>query len=324
MADIVTEQWIQFRHLKQALMGVLVVAVNMLLSPVKKYHLQLQDFVRQEMEKTQLTAFYTSEELVFFLMADIVTEQWIQFRHLEQALMGVLVVAVNMLLSPVKKYHLQLQDFVRQEMEKTQLTAFYTSEELVFFLMADIVTEQWIQFRHLEQALMGVLVVAVNMLLSPVKKYHLQLQDFVRQEMEKTQLTAFYTSEELVFFLMADIVTEQWIQFRHLEQALMGVLVVAVNMLLSPVKKYHLQLQDFVRQEMEKTQLTAFYTTTDYVYIATDYAFIATDYADIATDYAYITTDYAFIATDYLYIATDYAYIATDYSYIATDYAHKS
>ncbi|CAM8940130.1 unnamed protein product [Rhodiola kirilowii] len=93
--------------------------------------------------------------------------------------------------------------------------------------MADIVSEQWIQFRHLEQALMGVLVVAripllldqhlsqnmpaiklywskvlhqVNMLLSAVKKYHLQLQDFVRQEMEKTQLTAFYTSEELVFF----------------------------------------------------------------------------------------------------------------------------
>ncbi|CAM8989697.1 unnamed protein product [Rhodiola kirilowii] len=91
--------------------------------------------------------------------------------------------------------------------------------------MADIVTEQWIQFRHLEQALMGVLRMPllldqhlsqnmpaiklywskvlnqVNMLLSAVKKYHLQLQDFVRQEMEKTQLTVFYTSEELVFFL---------------------------------------------------------------------------------------------------------------------------
>ncbi|CAM8993094.1 unnamed protein product [Rhodiola kirilowii] len=73
---------------------------------------------------------------------------------------------------------------------------------------------------------------------------------------------------------MADIVTEQWIQFRHLEQALMGVLRMPllldqhlsqnmpaiklywskvlhqVNMLLSAVKKYHLQLQDFVRQEM--------------------------------------------------------------------------
>ncbi|CAM8883447.1 unnamed protein product [Rhodiola kirilowii] len=167
---------------------------------------------------------------------------------------------------------------------------------------------------------------------------------------------------------MADIVTEQWIQFRHLELALMGVLVVAiktvdterqlclqkcslfeVNMLLSAVKKYHLQLQDFVRQEMEKIQLTAFYTSeelvlfsaghcslsfcitrilekhdsfttdyaytaTDYVYIATDYEFIATNYADIATDYAYIATDYAFIATYYVYIATDYAYIATDYA----------
>ncbi|CAM8952223.1 unnamed protein product [Rhodiola kirilowii] len=93
---------------------------------------------------------------------------------------------------------------------------------------------KWIQFRHLEQALMGVLVVArmpllldqhlsqnipaiklywskvlhqVNMLLSAVKKYHLQLQDFVRQEMEKTQLTAFYTSEELVFFLASGLLT---------------------------------------------------------------------------------------------------------------------
>ncbi|CAM8881077.1 unnamed protein product [Rhodiola kirilowii] len=47
----------------------------------------------------------------------------------------------------------------------------------------------------------------VNMLLSPVKKYHLQLQDFVRQEMEKTQLTAFYTSEELVFFLASGLLT---------------------------------------------------------------------------------------------------------------------
>ncbi|CAM8950033.1 unnamed protein product [Rhodiola kirilowii] len=90
------------------------------------------------------------------------------------------------------------------------------------------------KFRHLEQALMGVLVVArmpllldqhlsqnipaiklywskvlhqVNMLLSAVKKYHLQLQDFVRQEMEKTQLTAFYTSEELVFFLASGLLT---------------------------------------------------------------------------------------------------------------------
>ncbi|KAL9680130.1 hypothetical protein QQ045_018008 [Rhodiola kirilowii] len=47
----------------------------------------------------------------------------------------------------------------------------------------------------------------VNMLLSAVKKYHLQLQDFVRQEMEKTQLTAFYTSEELVFFLASGLLT---------------------------------------------------------------------------------------------------------------------
>ncbi|CAM8986006.1 unnamed protein product [Rhodiola kirilowii] len=97
--------------------------------------------------------------------------------------------------------------------------------------MADIVTEQWIQFRHLEQALMGVLRMPllldqhlsqnmpaiklywskvlhqVNMLLSAVKKYHLQLQDFVRQEMEKTQLTVFYTSEELVFFLASGLLT---------------------------------------------------------------------------------------------------------------------
>ncbi|KAL9666393.1 hypothetical protein QQ045_000723 [Rhodiola kirilowii] len=152
--------------------------------------------------------------------------------------------------------------------------------------------------------------------------------------------------------VMADIVSEQWIQFRRLEQALMGVLRMPllldqhlsqnmpaiklywskvlhqVNMLLSAVKKYHLQLQDFVRQEMEKTQLTAFYTIIVlYLFVSPKFwknDSFTTDYAYTATDYVYIATDYAFIAKDYADIATYYAYIATDYAYIATDYAYKS
>ncbi|CAM8998223.1 unnamed protein product [Rhodiola kirilowii] len=110
-------------------------------------------------------------------MADIVTEQWIQFRHLEQALLGVQIKTV---------------DTARQ----------ICLQKCSFFERMPLLLDQ-----HLSQNMPAIklywskVLHQVNMLLSAVKKYHLQLQDFVRQEMEKTQLTAFYTSEELVFFL---------------------------------------------------------------------------------------------------------------------------
>ncbi|CAM8994871.1 unnamed protein product [Rhodiola kirilowii] len=110
-------------------------------------------------------------------MADIVTEQWIQFRHLEQALLGVQIKTV---------------DTARQ----------LCLQKCSFFERMPLLLDQ-----HLSQNMPAIklywskVLHQVNMLLSAVKKYHLQLQDFVRQEMEKTQLTAFYTSEELVFFL---------------------------------------------------------------------------------------------------------------------------
>ncbi|KAL9683403.1 hypothetical protein QQ045_015225 [Rhodiola kirilowii] len=116
---------------------------------------------------------------------------------------------------------------------------------------------------------------------------------------------------------MGDIVTEQWIQFRHLEQALMGV---PCNTILgSASSDYAYIATDYAFIATEYADIA-----TDYAYIATDYAFIATDYAYIATDYACIATDFAYIATNYAYIATDYTCIATDYAYIATDYAYKS
>ncbi|CAM8991561.1 unnamed protein product [Rhodiola kirilowii] len=110
-------------------------------------------------------------------MADIVTEQWIQFRHLEQALLGVQIKTVD---------------------TERQLCL----QKCSFFERMPLLLDQ-----HLSQNMPAIklywskVLHQVNMLLSAVKKYHLQLQDFVRQEMEKTQLTAFYTSEELVFFL---------------------------------------------------------------------------------------------------------------------------
>ncbi|CAM8998222.1 unnamed protein product [Rhodiola kirilowii] len=116
-------------------------------------------------------------------MADIVTEQWIQFRHLEQALLGVQIKTV---------------DTARQ----------ICLQKCSFFERMPLLLDQ-----HLSQNMPAIklywskVLHQVNMLLSAVKKYHLQLQDFVRQEMEKTQLTAFYTSEELVFFLASGLLT---------------------------------------------------------------------------------------------------------------------
>ncbi|CAM8998224.1 unnamed protein product [Rhodiola kirilowii] len=131
-------------------------------------------------------------------MADIVTEQWIQFRHLEQALLGVQIKTV---------------DTARQIcLQKSAVLPLLPNERVNPFL-CHLQRMPLLLDQHLSQNMPAIklywskVLHQVNMLLSAVKKYHLQLQDFVRQEMEKTQLTAFYTSEELVFFLASGLLT---------------------------------------------------------------------------------------------------------------------
>ncbi|XP_058201789.1 uncharacterized protein LOC131316443 isoform X3 [Rhododendron vialii] len=106
--------------------------------------------------------------------------------------------------------------------------------------MAAIVTEQWIQIRQLEQALHNAEVQALTVKRSPTrckflkklkgildlslfhkesplhqlekissaaKKYHHELQGFIKQEMEKNEFTAALANKEVVFFVASALIT---------------------------------------------------------------------------------------------------------------------
>uniref|UniRef100_A0A7N0RF15 Uncharacterized protein n=1 Tax=Kalanchoe fedtschenkoi TaxID=63787 RepID=A0A7N0RF15_KALFE len=116
-------------------------------------------------------------------MADVVTENWIQIRHLEQALQGAQIKTA--------------------EIEK-QLCL----QKCSFFERLPLLLDQHVSKNLPDVKLYWSKVLKqLQIYLSAVKKYHLQLQQFVRQEIEKNRLTAAYSSEEVVFFLASALLT---------------------------------------------------------------------------------------------------------------------
>ncbi|XP_058201788.1 uncharacterized protein LOC131316443 isoform X2 [Rhododendron vialii] len=113
-------------------------------------------------------------------MAAIVTEQWIQIRQLEQALHNAEVQALTVKRSPTRcKFLKFLRNLFGNHLQKLKgildLSLFHKESPL----------------HQLEK------------ISSAAKKYHHELQGFIKQEMEKNEFTAALANKEVVFFVVS-------------------------------------------------------------------------------------------------------------------------
>ncbi|KAB2007453.1 hypothetical protein ES319_D10G031100v1 [Gossypium barbadense] len=114
-------------------------------------------------------------------MAEVVTEQWIQIQHLEQALQ----------LAQRRALQDQRQRYMRCSFLK-MLGA------LEYYSFGKGSTIKYYMSQALQQ---------LRRFYSAIKKYHHQLQGFIKQEMRRNEFTAAFVNDELVFFLASALIT---------------------------------------------------------------------------------------------------------------------
>lgn len=127
-------------------------------------------------------------------MSEIVTEQWIQIQHLEQALHMAQLRAANVQRQMMYARCTFLK-FVKDLSEKhlPQLTGML---EPYLPGKGSVLISFMSQAQHQSKRFfLG------------FKKFHHELQGFIKQEMVKNELTAAFANEELVFFLASALVT---------------------------------------------------------------------------------------------------------------------
>ncbi|KAK9268266.1 hypothetical protein L1049_010709 [Liquidambar formosana] len=127
-------------------------------------------------------------------MADIVNEQWIQIRHLEQALQitELRVLKAQRHLSSTRCTFLKfINNFSGNFLQK-----------VVGMLDPYLFGQGPILRFHASQALHQ-----LKRILSAAKKYHHELQGFIKQEMERNEYTAAFANEEVVFFVASAVIT---------------------------------------------------------------------------------------------------------------------
>ncbi|GMI77637.1 hypothetical protein like AT1G28410 [Hibiscus trionum] len=125
--------------------------------------------------------------------ADVVTEQWIQIQHLEQALQIAQMRAVQnqrqrYMRCTFSKFIIDLSEIHLPKMSKAL-------EHYSFGLGS---TVKYITSQALLQ---------LRSLYSAIKKYHHELQGFIKQEMQRNELTAAFVNNELVFLLASALIT---------------------------------------------------------------------------------------------------------------------
>ncbi|KAI6705196.1 hypothetical protein NL676_008158 [Syzygium grande] len=113
-----------------------------------------------------MNSFY---DVTIMLLADIVSEQWIQIQHLEQALQITEVRTLN----------------ARRRVYPTRCT---------FLKFIDSITSNHLQMARGMRAF------------SAVKKYHHELQGFIKREMERNEIMAPLANNEVVFFVASAVV----------------------------------------------------------------------------------------------------------------------
>ncbi|PPS09720.1 hypothetical protein GOBAR_AA10935 [Gossypium barbadense] len=114
-------------------------------------------------------------------MAEVVTEQWIQIQHLEQALQ----LAQRRALQDQKQRYMRCS-FLRM-LGVLEYYSFGKGSTIKYYM---------------SQALQQ-----LRRFYSAIKKYHHQLQGFIKQEMRRNEFTAAFVNDELVFFLASALIT---------------------------------------------------------------------------------------------------------------------
>ncbi|KAL5774393.1 hypothetical protein ACOSP7_011950 [Xanthoceras sorbifolium] len=127
-------------------------------------------------------------------MADIVTEQWIHFQHLEQALQ-IMEMRVQDIQRKLRSTRCTFLKFVKnlsgQHLPKLfGIFDSYSSGEGA--ILNSYMSQALQQFKRFFLAF---------------KKFHHELQGLIKQEMAKNELTAALANEELVFFVASALIT---------------------------------------------------------------------------------------------------------------------
>ncbi|XP_052183477.1 uncharacterized protein LOC127795687 isoform X2 [Diospyros lotus] len=126
-------------------------------------------------------------------MADIVTEQWIQIQQLEQALH-----IAEMRALKVKRE----VSFTRCTFLKFVRNLFGNHlRKLMMMLDSLLFDKESALGSYASQALQK-----SKRIMSATKKYHHELQGWIKQEMERNELTAALANEELVFFMASALI----------------------------------------------------------------------------------------------------------------------
>ncbi|XP_021294902.1 tropomyosin [Herrania umbratica] len=126
-------------------------------------------------------------------MAEVVTEQWIQIQHLEQALQ----IAEMRALQARRERNMRCT-FLKfiSDLSERHLPKMFGA------LGSNSLSKGSAINYYIPQALQQ-----LRRLYSAIKKYHHELQGFIKQEMRRNEFTAALLNDELVFFLASALIT---------------------------------------------------------------------------------------------------------------------
>ncbi|XP_022720450.1 tropomyosin-like isoform X1 [Durio zibethinus] len=126
-------------------------------------------------------------------MAEVVTEQWIQIQHLEQALQ----------IAEMRALQAQWQRDKRCTFLKfiSHLSGRHLPKMFKALDSYSLGKGSAIKY-YMSQALQQ-----LRRFYSAAKKYHHELQGFIKQEMRRNEFTAAFVNDELVFFLASALIT---------------------------------------------------------------------------------------------------------------------
>ncbi|OMO97864.1 hypothetical protein COLO4_14300 [Corchorus olitorius] len=139
-------------------------------------------------------------------MAEIVTEQWIQIQHLEQALQITKVASAldtNNINEDVASSKGKAYELIRDLSERHLPKMFGALDSYSFGKGSTIKY-------YMSQALQQ-----VRRLWSAIKKYHHELQGFIKQEMRRTEFTAALVNDELASALITFPILSGWMLVDH-------------------------------------------------------------------------------------------------------------
>ncbi|XVF87433.1 hypothetical protein PTKIN_Ptkin18bG0119800 [Pterospermum kingtungense] len=126
-------------------------------------------------------------------MAEVVTEQWIQIQHLEQALQ----------IAEMRALQARRQRYMRCTFLKFTRDL---SERHLPKMLGALDSYSWVKVSAIKYYMYQALQ-QLRRFYSATKEYHHELQGFIKQEMRRNEFTAAFVNDELVFFLASALIT---------------------------------------------------------------------------------------------------------------------